>query len=535
MLPLLMSRSLWNLRHRYPLTRRQIFRHLALPNGGGEFQSGEKTLVMQEETEKQTARQMYVDIGASTITRLPFATLEPEDIAFFQQLLPNRALTDPDVLASANVDWLQNVQGLSQILLRPQTVEEVSLILRHCHLRGLAITPQGGKTGLVGGGVPIFDEVIVSMALMNHIIDFDDWQGVLVCEAGCILESLMQYVEKRGRVIPLDLGSKGSCQIGGVVSTNAGGLRFIRYGSLRSNVLGLQAVLADGQVLDLMTQLRKDNTGYDLKQLMIGSEGTLGVVTSVTLLCPPMPVGVSLAYLGCTGFPGVLATLCAARSRLGERLSAIEFFDHQCAHLVHTHLGLNPPISGEFPFYVVVEMVDSDSHEDNEKISAFFEEVMEEGHVADGTIATTPGKVKTLWAYRERIPEAILRDGHVIKYDICVSINMMYDIVTATRQRFADRIKNTLGYGHLGDGNLHLNISLTTPDPTLHSDLNDFIYGWTAKHRGSVSAEHGLGVLKRHAIGYSKSSDAIALMRRLKNMMDPKGILNPYKVLPSEL
>uniref|UniRef100_UPI00358E10EC D-2-hydroxyglutarate dehydrogenase, mitochondrial-like n=1 Tax=Myxine glutinosa TaxID=7769 RepID=UPI00358E10EC len=535
MLPLLISRSLWNLRHRCPSTQRLICRHLALPNGGGKFQSGEETLVLHEETGKRTAGDIQSNIGASTITRLPFAILEPEDLAFFQQLLPNRALTDPDVLASANVDWLRNVQGRSQILLKPQTVEEVSLILRHCHSRGLAITPQGGNTGLVGGGVPIFDEVIVSMALMNHILDFDHWQGVLVCEAGCVLESVMQYVEERGHVIPLDLGSKGSCQIGGVVSTNAGGLRFIRYGSLHGNVLGLQAVLADGQILDLMTQLRKDNTGYDLKQLMIGSEGTLGVVTSVALLCPAMPVGVSLAYLGCTGFPGVLATLCAARARLGETLSAIEFFDRRCAHLVHTHLGLDPPISGELPFYVVVEMVGSDSHQDNERMSAFVEKVVQEGHVADGTIATSPGKVKTLWAYRERVPEAILHDGHVIKYDICVSISKMYDIVTATRQRFADRTKNILGYGHLGDGNLHLNVSSTTHDPKLHSDLDDFVYGWTAKHRGSISAEHGLGVLKRNAIGYSKSSDAIALMRRLKNFMDPKGILNPYKVLPSEL
>uniref|UniRef100_A0A4W6E6S9 D-2-hydroxyglutarate dehydrogenase n=1 Tax=Lates calcarifer TaxID=8187 RepID=A0A4W6E6S9_LATCA len=229
---------------------------------------------------------------AAAPERLPFSRVTQEDLSFFRKILPGRTITDPDLLESSNVDWLKTVKGSSEVLLRPQTTEEVSQILSYCNSRNLAVNPQGGNTGLVGGSVPVYDEIILSTALMNKILTFNSISGILTCQAGCVLENLSLYLEERDYIMPLDLGAKGSCQIGGNVATNAGGLRLLRYGSLRWD-----CVLADGQVLDCLATLRKDNTGYDLKQLFIGSEGTLGVITAVSILCPRKPKSVNVVFL----------------------------------------------------------------------------------------------------------------------------------------------------------------------------------------------------------------------------------------------
>ena len=232
------------------------------------------------------------------VQRLPFSVVSEDDLAALERIIPGRVITDPEELEAPNVDWLRTVRGSSKVLLRPRTSQEVAQILRYCHERNLAVNPQGGNTGLVGGSTPVFDEIVLSTALMSQVLSFHDVSGVLVCQAGCVLEELSRYVEERGFVMPLDLGAKGSCHIGGNVATNAGGLRFLRYGSLRGTVLGLEVVLADGTLLNCLTSLRKDNTGYDLKQLFIGSEGTLGVITAVSILCPPKPSAVNVAFLG---------------------------------------------------------------------------------------------------------------------------------------------------------------------------------------------------------------------------------------------
>ncbi|XP_025229516.1 D-2-hydroxyglutarate dehydrogenase, mitochondrial-like isoform X3 [Theropithecus gelada] len=231
------------------------------------------------------------------VRRLPFSTVSEQDLAAFERIVPGGVVTDPEALQAPNVDWIRTLRGSSKVLLRPRTSEEVSHILRHCHERNLAVNPQGGNTGMVGGSVPVFDEIILSTARMNKVLSFHSVSGILVCQAGCVLEELSHYVEERDFIMPLDLGAKGSCHIGGNVATNAGGLRFLRYGSLHGTVLGLEVVLADGTILDCLTSLRKDNTGYDLKQLFIGSEGTLGVITAVSILCPPKPRAVNVAFL----------------------------------------------------------------------------------------------------------------------------------------------------------------------------------------------------------------------------------------------
>ncbi|XP_028293373.1 D-2-hydroxyglutarate dehydrogenase, mitochondrial [Gouania willdenowi] len=477
------------------------------------------------------ARGLHSESPSAAPQRRPFSRVSEEDLTFFRRILQNRVITDPDLLESSNVDWLRSVRGSSEVLLRPQTTEEVSQILKYCSNRLLAVTPQGGNTGLVGGSVPVYDEIILSTSLMNDIISFDNVSGILTCQAGCVLENLSQYLEDRDHMMPLDLGAKGSCHIGGNVATNAGGLRLLRYGSLRGTVLGLEAVLSDGRVLDCLSSLRKDNTGYDLKQLFIGSEGTLGVITAVSVLCPRRPASVNVVLLGCESFQQLLETFQLCRGMLGEILSAFEFLDSECMDLLKTHLELTNPIS-ECPFYIVIETSGSDATHDAEKLHNFLEEAMTSLLVIDGTVATEDSKIKALWSLRERVTEALTHDGFVYKYDVSLPVDMIYQLVLDMREHLGGGAKRVVGYGHVGDGNLHLNITSSAKDPSLLASIEPFVYEWTAKHRGSISAEHGLGLKKRNYIYYSKHREAVSLMSKIKDMLDPKGILNPYKTLP---
>uniref|UniRef100_A0A1A8JFA1 D-2-hydroxyglutarate dehydrogenase, mitochondrial n=1 Tax=Nothobranchius kuhntae TaxID=321403 RepID=A0A1A8JFA1_NOTKU len=471
---------------------------------------------------------------ASAPDRLPFSRVSVEDLAFFSQILPGRAITDPDLVESSNVDWLKSVRGSSELLLRPQTTEEVSQILRYCSSHNLAVNPQGGNTGLVGGSVPVYDEIILSTSLMNNIHSFDHISGILTCQAGCVLENLSLFLEERDYIMPLDLGAKGSCQIGGNVATNAGGLRLLRYGSLHGTVLGLEVVLADGRVLDCLSTLRKDNTGYDLKQLFIGSEGTLGVITAVSILCPRKPKSVNVLFLGCETFEQLLKAFQLCRGMLGEILSAFEFLDSECMKLLNTHLKLSNPIS-DCSFYIVIETSGSDPSHDAQKLHNFLEEAMKSLLVTDGTVATEESKIKALWSMRERVTEALTHDGFNYKYDISLPVERIYQLVTDMRQHLGSRAKRVVGYGHVGDGNLHLNVTSPVKDPVLLAAIEPFVYEWAARYHGSISAEHGLGLKKRNYIYYSKPRPAVALMGNIKAMLDPKGILNPYKTLPDQL
>lgn len=466
------------------------------------------------------------------VQRLAFASITKEDLKFFEHLLPGRVVTDPDVLEASNVDWMRTLRGRSQTLLRPQTTEEISQILRYCYNRNLAVNPQGGNTGLVGGSVPVFDEIIVSTAQMNNIISFNKNTGALICQAGCILENLNNYLAEQDFIMPLDLGSKGSCHIGGNVATNAGGLRLLRYGSLRGTVLGLEVVLADGTVLNCLTSLRKDNTGYDLKQLFIGSEGTLGIITAVSILCPRKPASVNVVFLGCDGFDKLLDIFKESKGMLGEILSAFEFMDYGCREVVSEHLKLTNPLR-EAPFYVLIETSGSNSDHDQEKLSCFVEKVMSSGLVTDGTIATEENKIKALWALRECVAEALVHDGYTYKYDISLPLERIYDIVIDMRRRLGKRAKRVVGYGHLGDGNLHLNVVSQAQDQQLLNNIEPYLYEWTAQYCGSISAEHGLGFKKKDLIYFSKPRVAVQIMQQMKAILDPKGILNPYKTLPS--
>ncbi|ESR38837.1 D-2-hydroxyglutarate dehydrogenase [Citrus sinensis] len=466
-----------------------------------------------------------------------FSTLNSEDVSYFKELLGEKSvIQDEDVLLAANEDWMRKYRGSSKLLLQPRTTNEVSQILKYCNSRLLAVVPQGGNTGLVGGSVPVFDEVIINMGSMNNIITFDKGSGVLVCEAGCILENLVSFLDDHGFIMPLDLGAKGSCQIGGNVSTNAGGLRLVRYGSLHGNVLGLEAVLANGDVIDMLGTLRKDNTGYDLKHLFIGSEGSLGIVTKVSIHTPPKLSSVNLAFLACRDYFSCQKLLREAKRKLGEILSAFEFLDNQSMDLVLTYLeGVRNPFSSSMHnFYVLIETTGSEESYDREKLEAFLLSSMEGGLISDGVIAQDINQASSFWRIREGIAEALMKAGAVYKYDLSLPIEKMYDLVEKMRQRLGETAK-VIGYGHLGDGNLHLNISAPRYDDMIFAQIEPYVYEWTSEHRGSISAEHGLGLMKANKIFYSKSPKTVQLMSSIKKLLDPNGILNPYKVLPHSL
>ncbi|KAG0578372.1 hypothetical protein KC19_4G018000 [Ceratodon purpureus] len=473
--------------------------------------------------------------NASAVKSSRFDKLKEPDVKFFKSAVGEKGvIMDKDELAVANIDWMHKYQGHSQILLRPQTTRQVSEILRYCNSRNLAVVPQGGNTGLVGGGVPVHDEVIMNLGALNKIISFDEVSGILVCESGCILENLDNYIGNKGFTMPLDLGAKGSCQIGGNVSTNAGGLRLLRYGSLHGNVLGLEVVLADGTVVDMLGTLIKDNTGYDMKQLFIGGEGTLGVVTKVSILVPAKLGSVNTAFLACEDYESCQNVLKEAKMQLGEILSAFEFIDRAALDMALTHLsGTRDPLPQSWKnFYLLIETTGSDEAHDKEKLHRFLESTMEKGFVADGVVAQGSTQADSFWQIREGISEAIGKAGAVYKYDFSLPPKYFYKIVEDLRGRLGSAAV-VLGYGHLGDGNVHLNVSAPEYDNELLEKIEPYVFEWVAKHKGSVSAEHGIGFMKPHALHYSKSTEAIMLMEKFKSLLDPKGILNPYKVLPN--
>ena len=325
---------------------------------------------------------------ATATTRNPkYASITPQDIAYFQEHLSDHSVvTDPDALAQYNTDWLNQYRGTSTLALRPGNTTDVATLLHYCNERKLAVTPQGGNTGLVGGSVPLFDEIVVSMSRMNKVLDFDEVSGIVVCEAGCVLQDLDNWLADRGHMVPLDLGAKGSCHIGGNVATNAGGLRYLRYGSLHGSVLGMETVLPNGTVLDSLSMLRKDNTGYDVKQLFIGSEGTLGAITKLAISVPRKPLSVNTMFLALKDFNAVCTTYSKAREQLAEVLSAVEFADRESLEVLFSELSdvHQEPFQETYPFHMLIEVSGSNAKHDREKMESFLEFCMMEGLI-EGT------------------------------------------------------------------------------------------------------------------------------------------------------
>jgi FAD/FMN-containing dehydrogenase len=468
-----------------------------------------------------------------------FKQLDSNDVKFFRDLLGSESAVIDGVtqesnedLDGYNSDWMRKYRGQARLVLRPDSTKQVSEILKYCNEHTIAVNPQGGNTGLVGGSVPVFDEVILSLGRMNKIRSFDDVSGIFVCDAGVILEAADTYLAERGYIFPLDLGAKGSCQVGGNVATNAGGLRLLRYGSLHGNILGLEAVLPDGTVVDDLSKLRKNNTGYDLKQLFIGGEGTIGVVTGVSIICPQRSPAVNVAYFGLESYEKALQAFKEAKKALGEILSAFEMMDKQSQQLYSKASGQKLPLEGQYPFYCLVETSGSNGDHDSEKLNAFLEHVMGEEIVADGVVAQDETQVQSLWACREGVSEASQHFGGVYKYDLSIPLDQLYDIVPATRKQMEERglisdtdeskpVIDVIGYGHMGDSNLHLNVATRRYDKKVEEALEPFVFEWIKEREGSISAEHGLGLAKKEFIGYSRSENMIKLMKQIKNLYDP--------------
>lgn len=428
---------------------------------------------------------------------------------------------------------MRKYKGHTKLVVKPDSTDEVSTILKYCNANMLAVVPQGGNSGLVGGSVPVFDEIVISLSRMNNIRSFDEVSGALVVDSGVILEVADKYLAERSHIFPLDLGAKGSCQIGGNVATNAGGLRLLRYGSLHGNVLGIEAVLPDGTIVDDLTTLRKNNTGYDLKQLFIGSEGTIGIITGISVHCAQRSKAMNVAFFGLESFEKVQRAFREAKTQLSEILSAFELMDRESQDLVQTTTKKKRPLEGQHPFYCLIETSGSNADHDSQKLEQFLEHVMVEEIVSDGVLAQDETQMQALWGWREGIAESLGHFGGVYKYDVSIPIAEMYTIVEETRERLKAKnllgtseehpVVGVVGYGHMGDSNLHLNVVTRSFDKEVEKALEPFIYEWIQKRNGSISAEHGLGIAKKPYIGYSRSETMIRLMKQIKHLYDPVG------------
>lgn len=468
-----------------------------------------------------------------------FSEITADHVAFFRELLRKEtALIDgvtgevaADDMEPYNGDWMRKYRGHCKLVLKPGSTEEVSKILKYCNDNMLAVVPQGGNTGLVGGSVPVFDEIVLNTTRMNQIRSFDDVSGILVADAGVVLEVADQYLAEKGYIFPLDLGAKGSCHIGGNVATNAGGLRLLRYGSLHGTVLGIEAVLPDGTIVDDLGKLRKNNTGYDLKQLFIGGEGTIGMITAVSIQCPQRSHAVNVAFLAGESYEKIQQVFREAKSQLGEILSAFELMDLKSQQLVQKVRNSNSPLEGEHPFYCLIETSGSNAEHDSEKLEKFLEDVMTKEIITDGVLAQDETQLRSLWSQREGIPECLGHWGGVYKYDLSIPLEDLYKLVEDVREKIGAAgligdsdefpVVDVVGYGHMGDSNLHLNVAVRRYDKMVEQVLEPFVYEWIAKVNGSISAEHGLGLAKKNYIGYSRSETMVALMKQIKNLYDP--------------
>ena len=442
-------------------------------------------------------------------------------------------LTAPQDTRPYFTDWRRQYSGTAECVVRPAGTAEVAAVVRLCAEAGLAIVPQGGNTGLSGGSVPSGRgrEIVLALGRMNRIRELDRLNDTITVEAGCVLANVQRAADDAGRLFPLSLAAEGSCQIGGNLSTNAGGVNVLRYGSARDQVLGLEVVLPDGRVWDGMRGLRKDNTGYDLKQLFLGAEGTLGIITAAVLRLHPKPTATSTAWIALERAQSAIELLGFLHERLGERLSAFELLSRNCIEAVLAFRpGTQDPLAAVHPWYVLAELADSgDERLLREQVEKALVDAAERGAIADATLAQSGEQARALWRIRETVPEAQFTN---VKHDISVPVSRVAEFIERADARLAARYPDVRVYafGHVGDGNVHYNVGpeqLVSERPA----VNRIVYDTVAELGGSISAEHGLGQLKREEIRSHKSALELELMRTLKRALDPRGLFNPGKVL----
>ena len=433
--------------------------------------------------------------------------------------------------------------GKAALVVRPASTDEIAAVLRICNAARVAVVPQGGNTGLVGGGVPhaTGSEIVLSLARMNRIRGLDAANDTIIVDAGCVLADIQKAAADADRYFALSLGAEGTCQIGGNLSTNAGGSNVLRYGMARDQVLGLEVVLADGRVLSSLGALRKDNTGYDLKQLFMGSEGTLGIITAAVLKLHPAPREVETCLIALPSPQAVVDLLGRARAGSGGNCIAFEFTQRRLIDFVLRHIpGTSDPFDRPHPWYVLAEFAAGDMGGALKgMVERLLESAFEDGLALDAVVATSAAQRKALWKLRESMTEAQKPEGGSIKHDVSVPVSALPAFVeraSALCERMVPGAR-VCAFGHAGDGNIHFNVSQPVGADRaafmggMHA-MNHSVHAIVADLDGSISAEHGIGQLKRDAMPHYKSAVALDLMRALKRTLDPNGILNPGKVVP---
>ncbi|HTF14921.1 MAG TPA: FAD-binding oxidoreductase [Burkholderiales bacterium] len=455
---------------------------------------------------------------------------------------PAGLITLPKEVAPYASDWRKRYVGKPAAVVKPATTSEVAEVVRACAGSRTAIVPQGGNTGLCGAATPDASgtQIVLSLSRMNRIREVDVRNNTMIAEAGCVLANLHKAAEEGGRLFPLSLAAEGSCEIGGNLSTNAGGTAVLRYGNARELVLGLEVVLPSGEVWDGLRGLRKDNTGYDLKQLFIGAEGTLGVITAAVLKLFPLPKSHATAVVALESPEKALALLERAQGACGERLTGFELFSDFCLSLVLKHFrDTAAPFPRRFPHYVLMELSDTQPGEGvRALVESMLEATLDEKIILDAAVAQSETQARAFWSLREFISEAQAHEGPNIKHDVSIPISRISEFIATTDAQLERAQQGTrlVTFGHLGDGNLHYNVS--APEGVapgvfvMHTAaINRIVHDSVARFGGSISAEHGLGQLKREEIRRYKSSLELELMRKIKSALDPHGIMNPGKVL----
>ena len=448
-------------------------------------------------------------------------------IEALRQIVGNsHVLTAPEDTKPYFTDWRRQYSAAAECVVRPGATEELARVVALCARHGVAIVPQGGNTGLVGGSVPTGTrrEIVLSLGRMNRIRELDPLNDTMTVEAGCVLATVQRAAQDAGRFFPLSLAAEGSCQIGGNLSTNAGGVNVLRYGNAREQVLGLEVVLPDGRIWDGLRALRKDNTGYDLKHLFLGAEGTLGVITAAVLRLYPLPGARATAWIAVDSPREAVELLAGLRGRLGDRVSAFELVSRTCLEAVLAHApGTRDPLPQPHPWYVLTDITDSGPAE---ALRALVESALQE---KEAVLAQSEEQSRQLWRIRESIPEAQFSN---VKHDISVAVSRTPEFIERAGRALQSAFPGAQPYvfGHVGDGNLHYNIG---PEALLaqREAVSRVVYEIVDALGGSISAEHGLGQLKREAIRDYKQPIELELMRALKRTLDPKGLMNPGKVI----
>ncbi len=459
---------------------------------------------------------------------------------------PKGFSTDPDALAPRLSDWRGRFHGRAAALLSPADTAEVAAIVSLCADAGAPLVPQGGNTSMVGGATPDAsgDALLLSTRRLDRIRSLDAVAGIAVCEAGVILATLHEKALEVGRRFPLTLGARGSATIGGLVSTNAGGTQVLRFGPMRSLVLGLEAVLPDGSLFEGLTALRKDNRGYDLRQLLIGAEGTLGIVTAASLRLVPAVGERAVAWVGVEAAAGAMALLRHLEATMGEAIESFELVPRSALDLVLEHVpGTRAPLAAAAPWNVLVEAVAPMSAPGPEpQLYEGLRSALETGIAVDAVIAASEAQAEEFWRLRDSISEAEKKDGPAAKHDISVAVEAMPDFMTTAAAAVEARFPGTRvnAFGHLGDGNVHFNVRAPVGAPAAWVEqegaaVSHYVHDLVTRAGGSISAEHGIGQMKRAELARLADPARLHALRAIKQALDPKGIMNPGKLVPPAL